>query len=196
MAKIVTLTGLRKASLRKSSCSRVVKSPMRTLSGEEMYVCADGDVNGVIEDGSMAGIGEVYPDPAQLFTAPTASRTSPFRRGGGGRPRGTYGARRGGYVDPKTGMRKVAKMPKRVACNMTPNGVYWDYNDNPQSKFHGQFRCRCRTVAASGKANTGYVPNSYCERMNLPKDPAVSQQIRDQLESSRPPERRRTRRRK
>jgi len=80
----------------------------------------------------------------------------------------------------------VAKQPKMaVACRLgDPDGVYWDYNNNPNSKFYGQFRCRCKTVSfKKGKSNTNYVHSHYCEEHGLNKSPAESERIRTDLKA-------------
>ena len=203
------MDGLRVKSLKgreRASCRKIGKSPMRSMNGEEMYRCIVEDGGDVLGD-EVLTVGSLGERPSGL---PSSSPSSDLRRmrslraaarqkdevrerkpkRPAGRPTGSYGRRRGGYVDTDTGMRLnvVARQPKMaVACRVNdPDGIYWDYNDNRGSKFHGQYRCRCKSVARqSGKSNTNYVPNEYCERLDLPKDPRLSRQIKADLKAQR-----------
>jgi hypothetical protein len=149
---------------------------MRSLKGEEMYVCAD--------EATVSGLGQAAPDI--YVDVPSAF---PRKRG---RPKGSYGKRRGCYIDPETGAKDCAEPPKMAAgkCRIG-DPVYWDYNDNPDSKFGpdprtgrpGQFRCRCAKVTKDG-VNSNYVPNEFCEIARVEKSPAESERVRNKLDAA------------
>lgn len=175
MAKERTFEGLEKASLSKgeSKC-RVGKVSLPSMNGEEMKVCVDGRE----EKSAVSGIGSSLPDAKKhLFV------NRPPRKKGPGRPKGTYGRRRGGYIDPETGRRVYADRPTmKVKCDLSPGGVFWYYNDNPRSKFHGQWRCKCKTMTPRG-VNANFVPNRVCQRVDAPKDKGLSAEIQEQIEA-------------
>lgn len=169
MSKKITLEGLKKGHLddQEAGCRSMTKV---RLSGFDrpVYVCADGRND---FDGSQ--VGSLVDREPEL---PKRKR---------GRPKGTYGRRRGGYVDPRTGKKVIADKPKmRVKCDLTKDGVYWYYNDTPGSKFYGQYRCRCKTMTARG-VNANYVPQEVCERLDIPKDPENSRRVERELDEHR-----------
>ena len=170
MAKKITLDGLRKGYLddHEAGCTRLTKMK---LSGFDrpVYVCADGRT-----DVGETNVGSLFNSDPEL--PPRRKR---------GRPKGTYGRRRGGYVDPKTGQKTQARKPNMtVKCDLTADGVFWYYNDTPGSKFRGQYRCRCKTKTARG-VNANFVPHAVCERVGAVKDPDLSRRIAREIDEHR-----------
>lgn len=171
MSKRLTLDKLRKGYLadHEAGCEKLTKV---NISGFDrpVFVCADGRTD--VESG---GVGFLF----------NSEETPALPKRGRGRPKGTYGRRRGGYVDPRTGKRVHARKPKMtVKCDLDSDGVWWYYNDTPGSKFRGQYRCRCKTMTARG-VNANFLPDSVCERVGVPKDPEISRRIEREIDEHR-----------